>query len=104
MAVVESSAARIGALTGVRVADVRVVGARHGFRHLGGALADGREVFVKASLGGEDGDALAAEANGLRWLAEAGAVPVPEVLGVDESILVIELLPEGAASPAAARE
>jgi hypothetical protein len=78
MAVVESSAARIGALLGVPVAEVRVVGARHGFRHLRGTLADGRAVFVKASLGGQGGDAFAAEANGLRWLAAAGAVPVPE--------------------------
>jgi fructosamine-3-kinase len=104
MAVLESSAARILALVGVRVVDVRVVGERHGFRHLRGTLADGRAVFVKASLGGDSGDAFAAEANGLRWLAEARAVRVPEVLGVDESMLVIELLAEGAPSPAAARE
>jgi fructosamine-3-kinase len=101
----ENLAARIGALLGMTVADLRVVGTRHGFRHLTGTLADGRAIFVKASLGSESegGDAFAAEANGLRWLAEARAVPVPEVLGVDESMLVIELLPEGAPSPAAAR-
>ena len=55
MAVAESSAARIGALLGVPIADVRVVGERHGFRHLRGTLA------------------------------EAKAIPVPEVLGVNES-------------------
>ena len=103
MAVVESPAARIGALLGVPVAEVRVVGERHGFRHLRGTLADGRAIFVKASVGGDNKDAFAAEANGLRWLAEARAVPVPEVLGVDESTLVIELLPEDAPSSAAAR-
>jgi fructosamine-3-kinase len=99
----ENLAARIGALLGTAAADLRVVGTRHGFRHLTGALADGRAVFVKASLGGDGGDALAAEANGLRWLAEARAVAVPEVLGVDQSMLVIEWLPEGAPSPAASR-
>jgi fructosamine-3-kinase len=81
MAVAESHATRIGALLGVPVADVRAVGERHGFRHLRGTLADGRAVFVKASPGGENQDALAAEANGLRWLAAAKAAPVPEVLG-----------------------
>jgi fructosamine-3-kinase len=99
----ENPAARIGALLGTAAADLRVVGTRHGFGHLTGTLADGRAVFVKASLGGDGGDALAAEANGLRWLAEARAVAVPEVLGVDQSMLVIEWLPEGAPSPAAAR-
>jgi fructosamine-3-kinase len=74
----EKLTARIGALLDMTVAGVRVVGGQHGFRHLRGTLADGRAVFVKASLGGEGGDAFAAEANGLRWLAAAGAVPVPE--------------------------
>ena len=104
MADIEGYAARAGALAGVPVADIKLVAERHGFRHLRATLADGRGVFVKASPGGESGDAFAAEANGLRWLAEARAVPVPEVLGVDERMLVIELLPEGAPSPTAARE
>jgi fructosamine-3-kinase len=104
VATTEKLAARIGALLGLRVADVRVLGMRHGFRHLTGTLADGRTVFGKAALGGESGDALAAEANGLRWLAQARALPVPEVLGVDESMLVLELVPEGATSQGAARE
>ncbi len=47
----EDFAARIGALAGVAVADVRDVGTRHGFRHLTGTLADGRAVFVKAAAG-----------------------------------------------------
>jgi fructosamine-3-kinase len=104
MADVEGYALRAGALAGVPVADIKLVAERHGFRHLRATLADGRGVFIKASRGGENADAFAAEANGLRWLAEARALPVPEVLGVDESMLVIELLPEGAPSPTAARE
>ncbi len=102
----EDFAARIGALVGVAVAGVREVGTRHGFRHLTGTLADGRAVFVKAAVGddGEAPGAFAAEANGLRWLGRAGAVPVPAVLGADESTLVIELLPPGEPTPGAARD
>jgi fructosamine-3-kinase len=90
-------AQRIGALLGVPVAGIRAVGGQHGYRHLAGTLADGREVFAKAAhdAGGAQAAAFAAEANGLRWLAEASAVPVPQVLGVDENLLVIELLPAG---------
>jgi fructosamine-3-kinase len=102
----EDFAARIGALVGVAAAGVREVGTRHGFRHLTGTLADGRAVFIKAAVGdgGEAPGAFAAEANGLRWLARAGAVPVPAVLGADESTLVIELLPPGEPTPEAARD
>jgi fructosamine-3-kinase len=100
----EKLALRIGALAGVQVADVREVGTRHGFRHLTGALADGRAVFVKAAVGGGQPEAFAAEAHGLRWLADAGPVRVPTVLGADEGMLVIELLPPGSPTPGAARE
>jgi fructosamine-3-kinase len=100
---------RIGALVGVPVAEVRAAGAQHGYRHLTAALADGREVFAKAAQDSGSGTgghaaAFAAEANGLRWLAEANAVPVPEVLGADEDLLVIELLPPGRPTPQAARD
>jgi fructosamine-3-kinase len=98
-------AQRIGALVGVPVADFRPGGGQHGYRHLTGTLADGRGVFVKAAAGsGDQSVAFAAEANGLRWLAEAGAMPVPEVLGVDANLLVIELLPPGRPAPEAAEE
>ena len=86
------------------VAGVREVGTRHGLRQLTGTLADGRAVFVKAADGGGEPEAFAAEANGLRWLADAGAVRVPAVLGAGEGMLVIELLPPGSPSPGAARE
>ena len=46
--------------------------------------------------------AFAAEANGLRWLAEAAAVPVPEVLAVGPEALVISMIPPGPATPEAA--
>lgn len=100
-------AERIGALLGVPVTEVRRAGAQHGYRHLTATLADGRRVFAKAAP--ETGDeatagAFAAEASGLRWLAEAGGVPVPEVLGVGDDLLVIELLPPGHPTPEAAEE
>ncbi len=46
-------------------------------------LADGRTVFVKHHPGAPPG-AFAAEAHGLAWLAAAGALRTPEVLGVGE--------------------
>jgi len=45
-------------------------------------LADGARVFVKTSADPAAAGSFAAEADGLRWLAEAGALPVPEVLAV----------------------
>jgi len=97
---------RIGPLLNVPVTEVRAVGAQHGYEHLTARLADGRELFAKAALGAGGGQAaaFAAEANGLRWLAAAGALPVPEVLGVDEHVLVMELLPPGHPTEQAALE
>jgi fructosamine-3-kinase len=46
--------------------------------------------------------AFAAEANGLRWLAEAAAVAVPEVLAVTEAALVISMIPAGRATASGA--
>jgi len=63
------------------------------------ALDDGRLVVVKRS---EDPGAARAEAAGLRWLAEAGAVRVPAVHGDDPRWLVIDRVPEGPPSAAAA--
>ena len=74
---------------------LRDVGRQHGYQHVTGTLADGRAIFAKVAPGPGDADAeaFAAEANGLRWLAEAdGGPPVPEVLGVATQLLVIELL------------
>jgi fructosamine-3-kinase len=51
-------------------------------------LAGGRRVFVKTAADAVPG-AYAAEAAGLRWLAEARALPVPEVLAVDERFLAL---------------
>lgn len=64
-------------------------------------LADGRQVFVKRArrpLGG----VFAAEAAGLRWLAEADDAPVPEVLAADDSMLVLPWIESSSPSPTVA--
>ncbi|MFF9276687.1 fructosamine kinase family protein [Streptomyces griseosporeus] len=73
-------------------------------RRLSGALSEvtldgGRVVMVKR---GDDPRAVRAEAAGLRWLADAGAVPVPAVHGHDERWLVTDRVPTGRPSPEAA--
>jgi fructosamine-3-kinase len=47
-------------------------------------LADGTRVFVKTS-GDAAPDGFAAEAAGLRWLAEPHALPLPTVLAVEDA-------------------
>jgi len=92
---------RIATLLGTGVTRVRGLGAQHRWRTYRATLADGREVFVKAAdcpLGG----LLPAEARGLRWLAGAD-MPVPDVLGYDQSTLVLSWLQAGRPGPAAAR-
>jgi len=102
-----SAARRIARQTGLAVREARVVGAQHGYQHLMIALAGGQRAFAKVAMEeqappAEIGAAFAAEASGLRWLAEAGAVPVPEVLAVTGSALVISMIPPGHATPSAA--
>ena len=52
--------------------------------------------FVKTRADVAPGE-YAAEAAGLRWLDEPGALRVPEVLGVGERVLVLDWVDEGAA-------
>ncbi|MGA4985796.1 fructosamine kinase family protein [Streptomyces cellulosae] len=68
-----------------------------GVRPLSGSLAeaaldDGRTVVVKRA---EEAEAARAEAAGLRWLAEAGAPPVPRVHGREGAWLVLDRVTEG---------
>ncbi|MGW7383942.1 fructosamine kinase family protein [Streptomyces sp. NPDC054794] len=70
-----------------------------GDRALSGSLTevtldDGPVVIAKR---GDAPGAVRAEAAGLRWLAAAGAVRVPQVYGHDERWLVIERVPTGRA-------
>ena len=104
-------ARQVAQQTGLAVRDARVVGAQHGYQHLMITLAGGRRAFAKVAAADSPGPtspvtqvaaAFAAEASSLRWLAEADAVPVPEVLAVTEAALVISMIPPGHATPSAA--
>jgi len=95
-------AQRLARLAGTGVSELRPTGSQHQARHYRATLADGRAVFVKAATGAGQGAALSAEARGLGWLGGAGAVPVPGVVGWDDSLLVISWVPPGAADAAAA--
>jgi len=110
-----SAARQIARQTGLAVREARVVGAQHGYQHLMITLVGGRRAFAKvaaaspataaspaAAVADEMAAAFAAEASSLRWLAEADAVPVPEVLAVTEASLVISMVPPGHATPSAA--
>jgi fructosamine-3-kinase len=67
------------------------------------ALADGREAFVKTRSDAGPGE-YAAEARGLRWLAEPGALRTPRVLEVAADRLVLEWVPPGGLSVEGAEE
>ncbi len=95
-------AQRIASLTGTGVREVRSLGGQHGWGHYAITLADGREAFAKVA-GTDTRPAFEAEARGLRWLAEAAAVPVPEVLGWDGRALVLSWVPPGRADTSSAR-
>jgi len=89
-------AARVGRLAGARVREARRIGGQHRWGHYRAVLADGRQAFAKVAtpgLGPELTAVFEAEARGLRWLAEAAAVPVPDVLGWDADGLVVSWVP-----------
>jgi fructosamine-3-kinase len=67
-------------------------------------LDDGSSVFAKSwrGEGGPPEGFFAAEAAGLAWLRDAGAVPVPEVIATPPGMLVLEWVEPGAATPATA--
>lgn len=57
-------------------------------------LADGRRVFVKRGAAAVPG-MFEAEAAGLRWLGEAGALAVPEVLAATDGFLALAFVERG---------
>jgi fructosamine-3-kinase len=87
-------ALRLERLTGAGVRELRPAGAQHRWHHYHAVLSDGRAVFAKVA-GSSLGGVFGAEAHSLRWLGEAGAVPVPDVLGWDEATLVVSWVPPG---------
>ncbi len=64
-------------------------------------LSDGRSALVKTRPNAPPGF-FAAEARGLRLLAETGGVPVPEVLAAEEDCLVLAWVETGRPGPEAA--
>jgi fructosamine-3-kinase len=87
-------AAAVAAATGRKVRDaVRVSGGdiNDAYRV---AFADGSLAFAKTRAGVAPGE-YAAEAAGLRWLGEPGALRLPAVLGVSDEVLVLEWVEEG---------
>jgi fructosamine-3-kinase len=66
-------------------------------------LADGREAFVKTRADAAPGE-YAAEAYGLRWLAEPGGVRTPRVLELHERYLALEWIAPGRLDAAGAEE
>jgi fructosamine-3-kinase len=69
-------------------------------------LADGGEAFVKTRADAPAGE-YAAEAAGLEWLAQPGAVHTPRVLELDERFLALEWIepsPSGRLDAAGAEE
>ncbi|WP_054813724.1 fructosamine kinase family protein [Nocardia arizonensis] len=97
-----SLAVRLGELLGGTVRGIADLGANHGWTLHRAILADGRDVFVKYTA--DHPEVFAAEAAGLRWLAEAIPHAVAPVLAVDERLLVLPWLPEGTPTPAAAEQ
>lgn len=59
-------------------------------------LSDGRVVFLKSGEGLPSG-LLTVEAEALRWLGEAEAIRVPQVLAGDDELLVLEWIESGPA-------
>ena len=92
---------RVAELTGTPVAGLRLAGSQHRWDHYRIQFADGRTAFAKAARQDLAG-LFEAEARGLAWLAEPGAVPVPEVLGWDDATLVVSWVPAEAAAPESA--
>ena len=95
------AAERIERLTGQAVRELQAAGSQHRWTHYRTVLADGRAAFAKVAGTGLAG-VFEAEARGLRWLGEAGAVGVPEVLGWDDATLVVSWVAAGRADADAA--
>ncbi|QNN54291.1 fructosamine kinase family protein [Nocardioides mesophilus] len=64
-------------------------------------LSDGRTALVKTRPGAPAGF-FPTEAEGLRWLAQTGGVPVPEVLAAEPDCLILTWVETGRPSPEAA--
>lgn len=94
---------RLARDAGSAVTRCRPIGGGHGARHYRVSLADGRDLFVKEAGDGDTGPAaLAAEARGLGWLAEAGAVPIPQIVSAQRGLLALAWVQPGSPDARAA--
>ena len=84
----------LAARLGREVVGVRPVGGGDLNDAYAATLADGAEVFVKTRAGAAPGE-FAGEAEGLRWLASAGALRVAEPLAVSEDWLALRWIERG---------
>lgn len=97
-------AACVERVTGGRVARLTPAHGGDVARSFRADLTDGRTVFAKTHASPPPHH-FTTEAAGLRWLREAGAVPVPEVLGVSDGtaeeppFLVLTWIDEGRPRP-----
>lgn len=88
--------------------DVAGVAGQSAHRLSGGSIGEAWRVFTKGepvfakTLADPLPGVLAVEAAGLAWLREPGVVPVPEVLGVDDRVLVLSWVDPGRPSAGAA--
>jgi fructosamine-3-kinase len=85
------------------VSDVRRIGGGDINESFRVVLADGSDAFVKTRAEASPGE-YAAEAAGLAWLAEPGALRTPRVLDVDERYLALEWIEPGRLDDAGAEE
>lgn len=67
-------------------------------------LDNGESLFTKTMRSSTPPGFFSAEAESLRWLRSAAAVPIPEVIFVDDDLLALEWIDEGPASLSAAEE
>ena len=84
----------VGAALGSPVRDRRALSGGDINEAYAVTLADGRAFFVKTNRRPPPG-MFPAEARGLGWLAQPGALRVPAVAAVDEAFLALELLRPG---------
>jgi len=80
----EGLARAVGGATGTAVAALRPIAGGDLNEAFAATLADGRRLFVKSAADAPVGS-YAGEAEGLRWLAEPGALPVAVVVAVGDA-------------------
>ncbi|MFD1859435.1 fructosamine kinase [Aeromicrobium camelliae] len=103
MARMAGTAARAEALVGTPVVSTTPVAGGDICTATRLRLTDGRNAVIKTRPQAPAG-MFRREAEGLRWLGEAGGVPVPEVLGVDDECLVLAWVEPGKPTPELAEQ